>query len=424
MTGISRIILFFVLLVQLCPLEAAELALNKTDYSTSLLSAVCFWKKEKKVSEQEMEKKQAAALIGVEPLQRRNLIYATLINVTDLPYELIKMIASYDQLIFVHDSPVLSLSVISPTMFAAGGSDGGIKIWSREQNERPKCCMLKAENPTPITALRTLSTKYLVSCSSLRGRPIRTLNILSAAERQRMLKVERDSDASDVLMYETSVQTDGYMPDDSYDETLNVWDHNSGQLVGVLVPDTALEIRDPAASTNSNSLMGYTRIWNLSQKSHRDDAPFRWYAETLRALPSKVSRSHHLKDIYLYGCQDGKIIAQGLGNKRLTYFELKGHTGAVRRFVTISDTLVASASDDGTIKLWFIPRRECVKTIYAHTKPIRALELLDKTHVVSGSEDGTARIHDVSFEVTQCREEDPCSKEDQCKGFIELHVGR
>jgi len=53
---------------------------------------------------------------------------------------------------------------------------------------------------------------------------------------------------------------------------------------------------------------------------------------------------------------------------------------------------IASASDDGTVKLWSVTRRKLVRTFEGHSEWVRDVLFIDEDRLVSCADDGTARI--------------------------------
>ena len=61
-------------------------------------------------------------------------------------------------------------------------------------------------------------------------------------------------------------------------------------------------------------------------------------------------------------------------------------------------SLVASGSEDGTIKIWNIDTNCLVKTLYGHTNKVRCLEVLENdNYLASGSDDTTILIWNIDF---------------------------
>ncbi len=424
MTIFSRLILYCAFLTPAFIIEASQQKTSCKSTCSSFLASICFWKSHKIQDIEQMgaevEKKVVESVLGTTPLQRSRTISSILADCTNLPYDLIKIIASYDQLIFNQGSPIYSLAVLPHETFAAGDKSGTIKFWNAQQTERYP--QILTGHQGPVSALGVSPKQELVSLSTLHERCIRAFSIIGFTEQQKTFLAKKTL-PTDYFVVANSITSDGSAPSESRDETLKLWNPVTGELLSSIAPDASLAIQEPISSTSPQRLSGTGRAWNITQKEHQKDMPIDIEFFTARPLKSKVSRTHTVGDKYLIGCTNGTITIQAIHDHRI-YGELHGHTGAIRGFVTISDALVASASDDGTIKIWYLPKQLCIKTIYAHTGPVRALELLPDQRLLSGSEDGTARIHNICINVQNFISQLKVEKPTEYDVFSEMHIGR
>ena len=78
---------------------------------------------------------------------------------------------------------------------------------------------------------------------------------------------------------------------------------------------------------------------------------------------------------------------------------LQGHTGAVFscRF-SPDDTRVLSASMDGTVKLWDVEQLQLITTLRGHAAPVHCAVFANEegTRIVSAARDRTLKVWDVS----------------------------
>lgn len=75
---------------------------------------------------------------------------------------------------------------------------------------------------------------------------------------------------------------------------------------------------------------------------------------------------------------------------------LKGHSTSVYALIQLSNGMLASGSDDYSIKLWDIKSTKCHKTLSGHTNWVKALTQLSTGVLASGSGDGSIKLWDVS----------------------------
>ena len=68
---------------------------------------------------------------------------------------------------------------------------------------------------------------------------------------------------------------------------------------------------------------------------------------------------------------------------------LVGHTGFIRALAVLKNGLLASSSEDNTIKIWEPYSATLIKTLTGHSSSCEALAVLDNGLLVSGSDDMT-----------------------------------
>lgn len=84
---------------------------------------------------------------------------------------------------------------------------------------------------------------------------------------------------------------------------------------------------------------------------------------------------------------------------------LSGHTDKVRAVAVLSPALVATASNDGSVRVWRVSDGECVATGRGHSDAIWAIATLAQSNTVTGgyllattSADKTIRVWGVTEE--------------------------
>ena len=77
-----------------------------------------------------------------------------------------------------------------------------------------------------------------------------------------------------------------------------------------------------------------------------------------------------------------------LSNWKL-FIILDGHGSnfTIRKIININENLIASSSDDKTIKIWDWNQGTCLKSIESHEGHVYAIELLNYKTIISGGLD-------------------------------------
>jgi hypothetical protein len=180
----------------------------------------------------------------------------------------------------------------------------------------------------------------------------------------------------------------------SLDETLKVWDLDRGQLLatfeGHASAVTACAVTPDGRRVVSASWDLTLSVWDLdsSERLHTFDMVFEDHACELTVTPDSrrvVSASENgmLKLLHL---DDGSL---------LTTF--RGHTGAVTACaVTPDGQRVVSASRDQTLKVWDLASGLALATFTGHTGAVTACAVTpDGRQVVSASQDQTLKVWDL-----------------------------
>lgn len=71
---------------------------------------------------------------------------------------------------------------------------------------------------------------------------------------------------------------------------------------------------------------------------------------------------------------------------------LRGHNGKINSIIMIGENEIASASSDGTIKVWNIENKEILLTLKGHSAPVMYLIKLENNIIASGSDDGVIKL--------------------------------
>ena len=188
----------------------------------------------------------------------------------------------------------------------------------------------------------------------------------------------------------------GLMPDGrravsgSWDKTLRVWDVESGQCLRTLKGHTddvyAVSLMPDGRRAVSGSRDNMLRVWNLL---------------TGKCLRILKGHTEWVRAVSL--TPDGRRALSGSDDKKLRVWDvesgqclriLKGHTEWVRAVsLTPGGCRAVSGSDDKTLRVWDVESGRCLRTLEGHTDCVLAVSLTsDGRRAVSGSRDNMLRV--------------------------------
>jgi len=106
---------------------------------------------------------------------------------------------------------------------------------------------------------------------------------------------------------------------------------------------------------------------------------------SLKMLNNKIHLAVGLtREIKIYNVNNGFLVAT-----------LRDHTSNVEDIIQISDDLLASASDDFTVRLWDLTTFTCKFVLEDHAKPVYALKKISSELIASGDTSGIVIVWDV-----------------------------
>jgi WD40 repeat protein len=70
----------------------------------------------------------------------------------------------------------------------------------------------------------------------------------------------------------------------------------------------------------------------------------------------------------------------------------KEHTGRINCLIQLSNGKIASGSQDNTIKIWDIEKKEAIYTLKGHTSIIWDIRELEGNKLISASDDNTSKV--------------------------------
>jgi WD40 repeat protein len=269
----------------------------------------------------------------------------------------------------------------SPTdrTLATGSEDGAVRVWNMDTCE----CLM---------TLRGYSNKTW----SLAFSPYRSL--LLAANEDSLVRAWETQDARTEIelsghasrVWAVACSSDGqWVASASDDLSVRLWDLRSGVCRHVMHGHTdwirALAFDPCARILASAAEDGQIIIWDVAS------------GDRVRQIEGGMDRV-----LAVAFCDDGRCIAAGGTGSTIYLFssedgsrigELAGHEGWISAIVPpdAAALTLASCSEDGTVKLWDLARRECTGTLVVGCK-VWCGSFCDRGEsFVSGSEDGKLR---------------------------------
>ncbi|PCI36007.1 MAG: hypothetical protein COB50_05195 [Thiotrichales bacterium] len=172
---------------------------------------------------------------------------------------------------------------------------------------------------------------------------------------------------------------------------IKIWDISNGKCLKTLRMDylgrpcNLMALGSGMLISGSN--YGYTMLWDInSGKCLKDFENCVWGGSLTMlgsdVLTSATFASGSLKEIKIWEMKKGFF-----GFKCKCLKTLSGHSDSVRSLVALDNGMLASGSNDGTIKLWEISSGKCLRTLTGHSNYVESLVALDNGMLASGTEE-------------------------------------
>jgi WD40 repeat protein len=183
----------------------------------------------------------------------------------------------------------------------------------------------------------------------------------------------------------------------SQDNTIKIWDLSTMSCVKSLDGHsnwvtTVTTLKKDKAFLLSSSYDHTVRVWNIDSGScvkKISNVFGKFCANAWYADPAYILHGSSGNNIVVYNFDTDTIVKS-----------LKGHTNLINCFLNLGEfrqDLIASGSDDKTIKIWNMSNGICLTTLFGHTQCITFLHHLfgfnsANNLIASGSDDHTIRI--------------------------------
>jgi WD40 repeat protein len=180
-----------------------------------------------------------------------------------------------------------------------------------------------------------------------------------------------------------------YIATGSIDGTVKIWNSIVWTLVTTYSQHSshvnALEWldKDTLASGYSD---GTIKLWSMTTGQTKRTINSNSFVTSLKLLNTNIHLAAGLGyDINIYNINDGNLVSS-----------LKAHTSAVEDLVQISNDLLASSSDDKTVRIWNLTTNTCKFILTGHTSGVVGLKQITSNILASGSLDATIKLWDIT----------------------------
>jgi WD40 repeat protein len=135
---------------------------------------------------------------------------------------------------------------------------------------------------------------------------------------------------------------------------------------------------------------GTIQIWSLTTGQTKRTIQTNGYIDSLKMLNTNIHLAAGLGypgpyDINIYNINDGNLVSS-----------LKGHTSIVFGLVQISADLLASSSDDRTVRIWNLTTNTSKFILTGHTDGVFGLKQITSSILASGSGDATIKLWNIT----------------------------
>ena len=222
---------------------------------------------------------------------------------------------------------------------------------------------------------------------------------MSSSSKKRPL-ADNDESKADASPKKASVDDDCRASNNNlrYRRLMACGEHKRAVSSVKFAPSKLTKNRDGAVIAASSSADGSVKVWDLKQ-----DNAFDGTERTMNPYITCIGHSRGINEVcwnptspLLATASDDKTVRLWDAVTSEALVELRGHTSFVFA-VDQHNSMVVTGSFDETVKLWDIRSGDCVSTLPAHSDPVTAVSFnRDGTCVSSASHDGLVRIWDVA----------------------------
>ncbi len=299
----------------------------------------------------------------------------------------------------IHTDFVMSLIEIKPNIMASGSCDKSIRIWD-VSTTNPKVNESKQNIINLDGCINSLanviindSTQMIAAASGNATIWIFKLNKTSDLYVQNQPALTGHTASINAIVYDNSTQS---LYTGSDDNLIKVWSLNNGlfsyfknfsghsdRVITLIIYN-----KNYLISGSADSLI---KVWSLTEN--------KWFKDLklhTQAVTTLTSFNLLENDYFASGSLDTSIVIWDTVWNNITNSSV--HIGQINSIVFFSNSsMMASASTDTKIILWpFMPNMTRVNTLSGHKRQIESVYILQNTLIASASDDNTTKIWDIN----------------------------
>jgi WD40 repeat protein len=267
----------------------------------------------------------------------------------------------------------------SPTArtVATGSEDGAVRVWDMDTRQ----CLMTLQGHSNKTWSLAFAHDPLLLISGSEDKVVRVWNTEDA-------QIKAELRGHNSRIWTVACSPDGkWLASGSDDMMVVLWDLANGTCKHVL-----------RRHSDWIRALAFTPDALLVATAGEDGLIFVWDVVT-----GKLKAEFQLRMARIFAitfCNQGRWIAAGGADNLIHLFsasdkvhigELSGHEGWLTEIITLDASTIASCSEDGTIRIWDLQRRECSRVLVYGAKVWCGAACDRGRSVVSGTEDGVLR---------------------------------
>lgn len=338
-------------------------------------------------------------IVSSDEQKRSAALTTALDDLTMLPKELINIINEYDQIkvtskvVVQTNAPIITLLALPDgRIVSAGKPKGSIQIWNQDGS-------LAQELIGHTATVRSLL--FVAPYGLVSGSQDARVKLWDIDSGQCIKTFATTNQVTSLVRLSEHTIAAGNTGDAIY-----IWDLQTQQKVKGFVADPkhwwsldqiheiyALAYLPQHDCIVSAGYYGYIKVWDRGYSGK----PITFNSGLIKTI-SDISWLNHDFVNALVALPDESIVS-AWSNGAIKIFDpvtgkrtalLEGHAEEVNALLLMSPTMLVSASEDKTIKVWDLSKKkdQCIVTLFGQTQPVTSLAKVDDKTFISGSKYG------------------------------------